>query len=163
MSIIYDALKKLERSNNQVKNDTGSQQPQAEPRKKRSILYPIVFSLVLAASGLFLGVKLYDISSKDGGIFVKLNKPLSELNSFKETLLKEVPLEKAAIPGLPQTAPGLGLSGVFFSDQEGYAIINGQIVRVGDEVEGSIVKSISVDEVELERAGVTTKISNKLP
>lgn len=55
------------------------------------------------------------------------------------------------------------LNGVFFSENEGYALINNRIVKEGDALEGVTVKRIKLDEVELEAEdGSTIKLSTKV-
>lgn len=57
----------------------------------------------------------------------------------------------------PPPAP-LVLNGVFISDSETYALVNNQIVKKGDVVDGAIVRKIAMDEVELELAGKTIQL-----
>jgi hypothetical protein len=52
------------------------------------------------------------------------------------------------------------LNGVFFSGDEGYALINNQIVKKGDKVKGATVKQITLEEVDLEWEGSLIKLSN---
>jgi len=49
--------------------------------------------------------------------------------------------------------PLLVLNGTLLSDGEKFAIINNQIVKMGDEIDGAVVKKITVNAVELEFAG----------
>ena len=45
------------------------------------------------------------------------------------------------------------LNGIFFSQDEPYALINNQIVKESETIEGATVKRIKVDEVEVEKEG----------
>jgi len=62
-----------------------------------------------------------------------------------------VPTPEAAAP--PKAAPEFALQAV--ADQDGHpvAIVNGQLVRVGDLVDGARVLRIDPEEVELEQGG----------
>jgi predicted transcriptional regulator len=42
------------------------------------------------------------------------------------------------------------LNGVFFSKDQGYALINNKVVKQGDSVEGVKIKKVNLDDVELE-------------
>lgn len=53
----------------------------------------------------------------------------------------------------------LVLNGVFFSEGQKYALINNQIVKVGDSIIGAKVKRITLEEVELEFEGSIIKLS----
>ncbi|MBU1125578.1 MAG: hypothetical protein KKC84_06110 [Candidatus Omnitrophica bacterium] len=64
--------------------------------------------------------------------------------SDSSSLSEEKPVTQAA---------SLSLNGIFFSQNEGYALINNQIVKEGDTVAGVFVKTITVNGVELEDQG----------
>ena len=54
----------------------------------------------------------------------------------------------SAAPTVVATSGGmLVLNGIFFSQEEGYALVNNHIVKVGDKVGGALVKRIDVNEV----------------
>jgi len=61
----------------------------------------------------------------------------------------------------PPAPPLLVLNGTFLSEGEEFAIINNQIVKAGDEIEGASVKKITVNAVELEFAGQVLRISSE--
>jgi len=56
--------------------------------------------------------------------------------------------------------PLLVLNGTLLSDGEKFAIINNQIVKMGDEIDGAVVKRITVNAVELEFAGKPLSITS---
>ena len=69
----------------------------------------------------------------------------------------------AATPG-SQSRESRGpfvLNGTFFSENQGYALINNKIVKDGDTVDGAVVKRVGLDEVELEQDGKTVKLYNR--
>ncbi|MDP2831372.1 MAG: hypothetical protein Q8O02_03905, partial [Candidatus Omnitrophota bacterium] len=51
------------------------------------------------------------------------------------------------------------LNGIFFSDEDGYALVNNQIVRENDYVDGAKVGLITVNTVKLDNAGQTITLS----
>ena len=51
------------------------------------------------------------------------------------------------------------LNGIFFSRDEGYALINNQIVKMGDTVDGATVLRIAEEEVELNSSGTSIKLT----
>lgn len=65
-------------------------------------------------------------------------------------------------PSAPQevekTAPQLLLNGIFFDEAQPYALINNQIVKRGDMIEGVNVVQILTNEVVLEFEGTTIKL-----
>ncbi len=155
MSIIYDALKKLEQ---EAVTETRPR-PKEKIFKQQKIKLIAIYILV-ACVGLVIG----------NLIFSTLAPPLPGAKARPVTLARE-PL-KAEIPPLQGIAhvaqapsqetlpsPILVLNGIFFSQEEGYALINNQIVKEGDEVNGAKVKKISMDEVELNALGSSIKLS----
>lgn len=65
-------------------------------------------------------------------------------------------------PSAPQevekTAPQLFLNGIFFDEAQPYALINNQVVKRGDMIEGVNVVQILTNEVVLEFEGTTIKL-----
>ena len=65
-----------------------------------------------------------------------------------------------AQPGSVENRLSLTLNGIFFAeDSNSYAIINNQIVKEKDMIGDSIVKRITLKEVEVETDGVSFKLS----
>ncbi len=65
--------------------------------------------------------------------------------------LEEMPRENTAGPKLflPATAPKLNLTGVMYSQEDSYGIINGKVVKVGEETSGAKLLSVKPHEVKL--------------
>lgn len=55
--------------------------------------------------------------------------------------------------------PTLSLNGIFSSRDGNYALINNQVLKVGDSIEGATIKWIGATEVELEFGGSAFKLS----
>jgi hypothetical protein len=58
-----------------------------------------------------------------------------------------------------QTTPLFVVSGVFFSENQGFAIINDRVVKEGDVIEGATVERINADGVKLKYEGVVIELS----
>lgn len=158
MSIIYDALKKVE--------STQNNSPKAAPKEILTDKHRIyLLSALMVCLGLFTVNILYGWLSqrprlKTGGITAK-NRPTVEKT---EAVYSYTPLfDNASIlqkGGYFRIIPIFTLNGVFFSGREGYALINNQIVKKGDKIEGATVAKISLDEVNLDLDGSIIKLSN---
>lgn len=133
------------------------------------LLYVLVVCLgVFIANILFnLCIRIpkvdrHNIATKDQ---TRINKiqPLNVLQELPEKKLpeKETPLEsEETTPVVVSKFKGeLVLTGVFFSQDGGYALINNRVVKEGNVIEGAIVKRITLDKVELESEGSTIELS----
>lgn len=172
MSIIYDALKKAQKTVNQdskVQVDTTDKHPKSNT--KLYLLYVLVVCL-----GLFIGNIIFGFLANSKKSLVGHTKPLPIAKKpevtppqepSKEVLLK--PLEAPLLEASPKVSTdikkkpqeSLVLNGVFFSQDEGYALINNRIVKEGDVVGGATVMRINLNEVELKTADSTIKLSTQ--
>ncbi|MFA6349378.1 MAG: general secretion pathway protein GspB [Candidatus Omnitrophota bacterium] len=154
MSIIYDALKKVENSDglasiNKFKDTRG------KVSKRNFILY--VFAL---GCGIILANAIFSIFSRPTpGIRVAGIKAKSAAAAIAR---QDLPIAETYVPPVADEpkSPKLVLSGVFFSQTSSCAIINNQIVKEGDIIEGVIVKRINPDDVVLESSGVPFTLSS---
>jgi len=170
MSIIYDALKKVEKS--------ASTGPNVKTDKHRKLNFRIyLLYALLIGIGFFVGNIIFGFFTKSSQMSTKVQastvavaKNIPGVNQKKEIVLSPKPQEllpsKESGPTTPPktqpqpTSPSpLVLTGVFFSEDEGYALINNRIVKVGDTIEGAKVVQITLDGVELEAEGLTLKLS----
>ncbi len=148
MSIIYDALKKVEQTRQEEPQDklrAGTEKPR--PRLRIYLTYAVA---------LFLGVWMMDRT------FVFFSKPAAKQAS-QEAIYNYAPVSPAVTKAAAAIAPAkvtFNLNGIFFSEDEGFALINNQIVKVGDDVDGAKVLQISVNEVELDSQGSLIKLSS---
>jgi hypothetical protein len=153
MSIIYDALKKVEDSGGLA---SISKFEKTRKFNKRGILL-YVFAL---ACGIILANVIFGVFSKPApGIRIAgvQEKPVVSAASRQD-----LPIAETYVPplGAEPKAPKLVLSGVFFSQTSSYAIINNQIVKEGDIIEGVVVKRINQEDVVLESSGVPFTLSS---
>lgn len=155
MSIIYDALKKIAVSQEQINSSTKNKISHGVNKGGKSKLKSYSIYVLAVCLGLFIA-----------SIFFNLFTRHLQVNDFKE--VQDVNLSQALPKDSNSTAltaefkkeshPSLVLNGVFFSQNQGYALINNQIVKEGDMVEGARVLRIGLEEVELELEGLTIKL-----
>jgi hypothetical protein len=137
MSIIYDALKKVEKTNSDASAAAAPEENKKTPQK----VY-LLYALVVAA-----GIGIAGLSFS---IFSRL--PKEKLQALPEVAPPPEALNltaQAETPPKEEPAPELVLNGVFFSADQGYALINNQVVKEGDTVAGATVLRIGRDNVEL--------------
>ncbi len=183
MSIIYDALKKAQKtidlspkieSPKEVPASPKDKRPQTKPKIKTYLLYVFTACLGLFIANIFFGF-LTHLKVSATGQQPKLPRVVREphLNlsggvlqqgpaSNLESLQSTEPPPSFQVPAVKKGLPAsLVLNGIFFSEDEGYALINNQIAKVGDVIDGATVKRINSDEVELESAGSTIKLTTR--
>jgi len=152
MSIINEALKKTE---SDLQKKTG--QVQAAKPGTFNIKHGLIYILILVG-GLFLGNFIFKLLK---------DKTQAEITMHKDALTPTItlPLETPKpLPTPPQETEetidsNFVLNGVFLSDSGAYALINNQIVREDDDINGAKVKLITHQTVELDNAGQTITLS----
>ncbi len=152
MSIIYDALKKVERSGQLI---APVKTEKSVSRRRIFLVYALV-----VVSGIMLAKAFW---WKFTGL-ISRNPEVSLAAKPPEEVKKIAPLQTSSVldynpaPAAPESRPFV-LNGIFFSGEEGYALINNQVVKAGDLVNGALVKSISQEAVELDSEGEVIKLS----
>ncbi|MCX5699872.1 MAG: hypothetical protein NTX01_09310 [Candidatus Omnitrophica bacterium] len=147
MSIINEALKKTEEylQKNAAKDNPLPPKP---AKTKPFILYYI---LILSA-GLLLGSFIFTLLRHKIQIIQTPKKNTDAIiqttNLPPTTALASQPTEENK-----PTKANFVLNGIFFSDNDGYALVNNQIVRKNDYVDGAKVGLITTNTVELDNAG----------
>lgn len=152
MSIIYDALKKIEGFHTGDSKDKINQKSGSSPGHKVKVylIYVLCASLGFLITGIFFR------------IISRIPKNQVQVPPQSPT---EAPLPVALSPAIiaetetQPSAPSFVLSGVFFSENKGYALINNRIVKEGDKIEGATVMRIALDEVKLELGGLIIRLS----
>lgn len=149
MSVIYDALKKVEKSKSI--DSTVKINKTDKPKLKTYLVYALVICL-----GFFIASQLFSLFSKPlekttlpqvlpkdtaKAAPSKTNPPDSKANLITAPEPKKEPLHPFV------------LNGIFFSQGEGYALINNQIVKEGDMVDGAKVLKITLEEIALDAEG----------
>ncbi|OGX19194.1 MAG: hypothetical protein A3K83_07110 [Omnitrophica WOR_2 bacterium RBG_13_44_8b] len=164
MSIIHDALKKVEKN---VNEQPGPDKEKAiENRKTRRKLY-LIYALVVAIGALAANLAYSYLTSSQNKSFTR-NKKITKANPLarvmpepKQALTEKIGPAVSITRKEPSQAQPFVLSGIFFSQNEGYALVNDKIVKNGDKVDGAVVKKVGLDEVELEQEGKTIKLYNR--
>lgn len=162
MSIINEALKKTGQfiQENEAKN-----RPVA---KNIHTAKPWLIYILILLAGIFLSKVIFDlISHKSTGHILITSDQNSKPQDYK--------LELAAINSKPAlvtapivplenntpTQPSFVLNGIFLSDNDAYALVNNQIVRENDSVDGAKIIRITVNTVELDSNGKLTSLSTR--
>lgn len=148
MSIINEALKK---TGEFIQENEAKNKPAAKtfPSPKLSIIYILI---------LLAGVLLSKF------IFGLLSRPLQTPKiEAAESSVKPVLSTAAVTPSENKNIaePSFILNGIFFSDNDGYALVNNQIVRENDSVDGATVIRITPQAVELDYNGKFTSLSTR--
>ncbi|RKY29442.1 MAG: hypothetical protein DRP74_08805 [Candidatus Omnitrophota bacterium] len=140
MSIIYDALKRLE---DKSKKHAGleADRPEGGKSKLSKVVFAVLFLIALSSVSLLV-IKIYKMPAR--------HTPLAS-----ETL--RIPNEKISSPR--KEASGLSLNGIFFSDGEYLALINDRMVKVGDYIGKAQVVKIEPDGVEVKFKDSTLRLS----
>lgn len=152
MSIIYDALKKAQKA-----IGAGAKPQSAAP--------PLLLYALIICLGLFILNTFFTLLSRSKKSTAAPTEPLPLVKKTQvaspASPIQELP-EGASVPATAkkELLSSLVLNGIFFSENEGYALINNRIVKEGDTVEGATVKQINLDGVELERDNITVKLSS---
>ena len=175
MSIIHEALKKVEKSINSYYPAKEIKLPPPGRKINKYLIYALIFCF-----GLFIENTFFLFILRPQNTYRENQLQLSSEiipGPAKEELPEDAALlttELALSPEAPSPAKitedepeaqrtALVLNGIFFSQDDGYyALINNKIAKVGDDVDGAIVKHIDLDNVELEsEAGLLVKLSRE--
>jgi len=171
MSIIHDALKKAEKTiDSNSKDEVSSGEKKFVSTPKAYLLYVLVICFGLFIGNIFFGFLTNSKSPSanrltPSPISKKLNTPSPLQKPPEQIQLK--PSQTSSLSSIPsaevkkESQTKFILNGVFFSQEEGSALINNRIVKVGDEIGGAIVKQIKLNEVELEVDGQSVKLSSQ--
>ncbi len=183
MSIINDALKKAESSKDFKpihSQDKYRQMLELEVQKKSKqvnwgplfvlmVLFLItgpliapVFSTTFRRANFFAPSKAaYEVPVQTVREIASLPAPAASDNRKAQFGLEEIPLTPAISPQppLPITTPKFNLSGVVFSKENSYCIINNKVIRVGEEVGGAKLTDVQPNEVKLLYQGEAITLS----
>lgn len=157
MSIIYDALQKVQKN---ITKETTTLQPQApkEASPIKAKTKPFLIYILVVCFGLALGNFAYNFLNHQPKKIISSTSALAPLKQAAVTQTESS--EESANPNANLPEPTLVLNGVFFEQGDGYALINNKIVRLGEEVERAKVKEITIDGVTLDFNGKIIKLSS---
>lgn len=155
MSIIHEALKKVEAS-----QANGLKAQVNNPSKTSRKIY--LFYALMVCAGLFLANLLYgylfpEPSWEAINLAAKGRAPTASIAPRAQDPSAASSVSAPSSKAIPSP---FFLNGVFFSGDEGYALINDRIVKKDDKIEGATVVQITLEEVSLEFNGSIIKLSN---
>lgn len=169
MSIIYDALKKIGSKTQAAQVKPESRQPSSKPKFIR--LVPVI--CILISVGV-LGLIVFKFStSKSSSLAVQSpnTSPITDkssstivqrLSPVKETSSHEIkPLsvseDKSSVA--TKRLPHLSITGIFLGEDKYSALINNQVVEVGDSIKGAQIDKIDFNGVEITFEGSSLRLS----
>ncbi|MCG8432153.1 MAG: hypothetical protein MJA29_13410 [Candidatus Omnitrophica bacterium] len=143
MSIIHDALKKVQKDLRSEKAKTAAVRlrgAQRRNRKRPPMMY-IIIPLLLLGGGYALW-----------GMLGRAYRPEGDAIAADGTR----PFDPVRVNRIKAS---LELNGIFFSGDKGYCLINNQILAAGDVFDGIFVREITPHEVTLEKNGRSFTLS----
>jgi len=151
MSIINEALKKTEQRIQQ-----NNSLPAKLPGPKPFLLYILILLAGIYLSSFIFSLLGHKIKT------AQAPKPQAAIAIQQPAVLSPLP-EQPVLAKEEKKAPEAAfvLNGIFFSDNDGYALINNQIVRENESVDGSKVKKITANTVELDSQGKLITLSTR--
>ena len=167
MSIINEALKKTGQfiHENEAKNNPATK---IIPGPRPWLIY-----ILILLAGILLSKFIFDSLSQKlkttslASTKLEINTLASENQNRK--IETAVPVSPTASP-TPSITPAENnktpetnfvLNGIFFSDNDGYALVNNQIIRENDSVDGAKVIEITENTVELDNNGKLINLSTR--
>ncbi len=159
MSIINEALKKTEEhlQKNAAKDSPLPQKPSGSK--------PFLLYILILLAGLLLGNFIFTLLKNKTQIH-KIQTIQTPHESALPVIQATNPPSLPILPSQPaeEKKPAevnFVLNGIFFSDNDGYALVNNQIIRENDYVDGAKVDLITADSVELNNAGQTITLTTR--
>lgn len=142
MSIINEALKKTEQRIQQ--NEAKNNPPPANLAGPK----PFLLYILILLAGIYLSNFIFILL---GHKIKTAQVPKKTATAIREPAVFSPAPDKPVLVKEEKEAPEANfvLNGIFFSDNDGYALINNQIVRENDLVDGARVKKITANTVEL--------------
>ncbi len=164
MSIINEALKKTERT---IQENAHPAAPSTKPKKAffSYMLYGLILVIGIILSNYVFNLIRINTAAKQN---LKKTSPtvtvLTNISLPSKTETKnEITSTSSPLNAEPEIKPkaevNFVLNGIFFSGNDTYALINNQIVRNGDLIEGAKIIKITVKTVEIDNAGQIITLS----
>jgi hypothetical protein len=159
MSIINEALKKTEEH---LQKNSAKDAPLSD---KPSGAKPFLLYVLILLAGLLLGNFIF--------ILLRHKTQVHKIQTIQTPNENTLPVIQITnpppLPVLPSqpieekkpAETNFVLNGIFFSDNDGYALVNNQIARENDYVDGAKVGLITATTVELNNAGQTITLTTR--
>ncbi|RJP28802.1 MAG: hypothetical protein C4533_03150 [Candidatus Omnitrophota bacterium] len=170
MSIIYDALKKLEGRRVRPKKDpladisadklTANQTENKEQKKKNFKLKSAAIYIFVVIFGFISAKLIFNYFPSFWNNYGR-SKPKERIELINVTATDAAKPAQQILPKdtAPSTiagqqkryekAPELELNGIFYSEDESYALVNNQIVKAGDNIDGVDIVEINENNVKV--------------
>lgn len=166
MSIIYDALNKVE------KNGVNNSEKKENKKQPLNLKIYLLYGLILVLG--FIGSKVIFSLLSGQPESVKAASVQQAVNTPKKpaaVAVVQAPVSATSVEKSPSSTttpsedkviepPPLVLNGTFVSPEEKLALINNNIVREGEQIEGVNVVSISEGKVEMEYQGLKFSLTS---
>ena len=160
MSIIHEALKK---AGEPMMTETPQTTPESKPgfrpellkKKSRGNWGPFITTLVLVLVGTPIFVPMINRHGKPNDE-ISVGSPLPTSSS---NVKRQFAIEEAALPMMPNVSkfgapmPRFSLSGLVYSPEDSYALINGKVVRIGERVGNATLAQVTPNEAVLDLRG----------
>ncbi|MFH1577595.1 MAG: hypothetical protein ABIC18_00795 [Candidatus Omnitrophota bacterium] len=150
MSIIYDALKRAEEKKG--KNYDGN--IRVSRRNNFKFLRLIYIASIIIIAGL---VKIL-ISKSFFNLPLAFNTPASDVASLRISDTGLMPFSAKRVSA-NKAVSDFSVNGIFLSNNEYIALIDNQMLKVGDYIDGAQLVSISPNGVEIQFKGITYRIN----
>ncbi len=147
MSIISEALKKVENSSENRPQLLGSPEP-----GKKGVNRLVVFLLAALAIGIGLKTLTTRHTPRQQSSSSSTSLTTNVIPEMKQAALIPAPLEDEKL---------IQLTGIALMEGKNFAIINGDVFQEGDKVAGAKLIKITKDEVTLDREGRQIQLSLK--
>ena len=185
MSIINEALKKAVREkgvSHSVAADEATVRRHIElefsPKKSKFNWGPIFILLVLVLISGPIVAPLFSTPSHNVSLGTPINHTITQnisattntdlasasfndngANRKAQFAVEESPLFQGQSPVIISRIPDLNLSGIVYSAQQSYCIINNRIVKTGDTIQGAKLVNVSQNTVTLDYQGKEMMLS----
>lgn len=172
MSIIYEALKKTQNSSKNITADIALNAGQKQnPKKAGKIPYALA-SVIIIGLGFIFYVFLKKPQELDKASTVRkseIQESVSQAPSFADEPKNSPPNPSSSFSSLPSQSapkeekklPDFVLNGIVISPDGNIALINDQIIRAGDNIEGARVERIEDSRVVLSYEGREIVLKSK--
>jgi len=155
MSIINEALKKTE--DHLQKNKPSVKTPTLKPHNSK----PLLISILILLLAIKLALELTSHKTKQPPKQVSLTAISTIQTKNLPNPTKEIiPASNPAQNTIKPEEANFTLNGIFYSSDQSYALINNQIVKENDYVDGAKVNLISAHNVELDKNGEKFSLSS---
>ena len=164
MSIIYDALKKVQPKTSGIKKESVGAQP-IKPKLIRLVPAIYILIAVVVLASVMVKLFLHKQSKEAAPILAAGNKAsVVAIADKPPSIAQRLPPEAGSSPSedlstVTKKLPPLSVSGIFLSQGKYSALINNKEVGVGDSIRGVQIDRIDFDGVQISFEGSSWKLN----